>query len=111
MHFSNCNLDTRQEIYGFVNTGISCGMGIPKAQTFPPCFQRNGNLPGISRPWFPAEHPSLDSGARTIKVLVPNIGRSMSTSNRTTARCTTLSPPFFYFTITAVIIPPIVTSW
>ena len=70
MVFLNCNLDTGQESYGLENTGISRGTGIsratgnsrnsgiPEAQTFPARFPGNGNFPGISRPWFPVEHPS-----------------------------------------------------
>ena len=57
MVFLNCNLDTGGESYGLENTGISCNSGIPEAQTFPTRFPGNGNLPGISRPWFPIEHP------------------------------------------------------
>ena len=66
--FLNYNLDTGWESYGLKNTGMSRGTGIsqatrnshnsgiPEAQTFPARFPGNGNLPGISRPWFPVEH-------------------------------------------------------
>ena len=44
-------MNTGLESYGPKNTGI------PQANTFPASFLGNGNFPGISRPWFPIEHP------------------------------------------------------
>ena len=63
MTFLYCNLNARRESYGLENMGISRGTGnsrnsgFPEAQTFPSRFPGNVNFPGISRSWFPVEHP------------------------------------------------------